>query len=110
MSDVSITDEEPALGTTARHVLVVPVRSVAGTRVVRPCRDPLGVRVVVAFTSVARLRAVLGADQQWIRLGAGAVRALAHDLGAASVIVDPRLAASPVRRDTADGPALPVLR
>ncbi|MGW1988815.1 SAV_915 family protein [Embleya sp. NPDC001921] len=99
MSDVLITDGEPASTTTARRVLIVPVRSVEGARVVRLCRDPLGARVVVAFTSVARLRAVLGADQEWIRLGAGAVRSLADEVGGERVLVDPGLSAPPVRHE-----------
>ncbi|WP_406295290.1 hypothetical protein OG948_09030 [Embleya sp. NBC_00888] len=106
MSDVLITDEEPASATTARRVLIVPVRSVDGARVVRLCRDPLGARVVVAFTSVARLRAVLGADQEWIRLGAGAVRSLADEVGGERVLVDPGLSAPPVRHREAVGGAL----
>ncbi|MEU0933917.1 SAV_915 family protein [Embleya sp. NPDC005971] len=97
MSDVLITDEEPASTTTARCVLIVPVRSVDGARVVRLCRDPLGARVVVAFTSVARLRAVLGVEQEWIRLGAGAVRSLVDEVGGERLLVDPGLSAAPVR-------------
>ncbi|MFF7248320.1 SAV_915 family protein [Embleya sp. NPDC008237] len=103
MSDVLITDEEPATTTTARRVLIVPVRSVDGARVVRLCRDPLGVRVVVAFTSVARLRAVLGVEQEWIRLGAGAVRTLVDEVGGERMLVDPGLSAPPVRREALMG-------
>ncbi|MFJ8745527.1 SAV_915 family protein [Embleya sp. NPDC127516] len=106
MSDVLITDEEPASATTARRVLIVPVRSVDGARVVRLCRDPLGARVVVAFTSVARLRAVLGADQEWIRLGAGAVRSLADEVGGERMLVDPGLSAPPVRHQEPVGGAV----
>ncbi|MGW9209532.1 SAV_915 family protein [Embleya sp. NPDC055664] len=98
MSDVLFTDEEPAAATTARRVLIVPVRADAGARVVRLCRDPLGARVLVAFTSVARLRAVLGVEQEWIRLGAGAARSLAAEIGVERMLVDPRLSAPPVRR------------
>lgn len=106
MSDVLITDEEPASATTARRVLIVPVRSVDGARVVRLCRDSLGARVVVAFTSVARLRAVLGVDQEWIRLGAGAVRSLADEVGGERVLVDPGLSAPPVRHPEPVGGAV----
>ncbi|WP_174861504.1 SAV_915 family protein [Embleya hyalina] len=93
-----ITDEEPAATTTARRVLIVPVRADAGARVVRLCRDPLGARVLVAFTSVARLRAVLGVEQEWIRLGAGAARSLADEIGVERMLVDPGLSAPPVHR------------
>ncbi|WP_406289532.1 SAV_915 family protein [Embleya sp. NBC_00896] len=79
--------------TTARCALAVPVRVGDVARVVRLCRDPLGERVMVAFTSPARLRAVLGAEQEWIRLGAGAVRSLADEVGVRVVLVDPGLAA-----------------
>ncbi|MFI6582337.1 SAV_915 family protein [Embleya sp. NPDC050493] len=98
-----MTDEEPATTTTARRVLIVPVRSVDGARVVRLCRDPLGARVVVAFTSVARLRAVLGVEQEWIRLGAGAVRTLVDEVGGERMLVDPGLSAPPVRREASVG-------
>ncbi|WP_346012524.1 SAV_915 family protein [Streptomyces sp. SID3343] len=74
-------------------MLVVPVRVEDAARVVRLCRDPLGERVVVAFTSPARLRDVLGAGQAWIRLGAHAVRSLADEAGVRTVLVDPGLAA-----------------
>ncbi|WP_424644271.1 SAV_915 family protein [Embleya sp. AB8] len=94
-----ITDEEPATTTTARRVLIVPVRSTAGAEVVRLCRDPLGARVVVAFTSVARLRAVLGVEQEWIRLGAGAVRSLADEAGVERLLIDPAFSAPPVRHE-----------
>ncbi|WP_439674521.1 SAV_915 family protein [Embleya sp. MST-111070] len=93
-----ITDEEPAAATTARRVLIVPVRADAGVRVVRLCRDPLGARVLVAFTSVARLRAVLGVDQEWIRLGTGAARSLAAEIGIRHMLIDPALSAPPVDR------------
>jgi hypothetical protein len=95
--DDLVGDEEPAPVPAARCVLVVPVRVEDAARVVRLCRDPLGTRVLVAFTSVARLRDVLGAGQQWIRLGAGAVRSLADEVGVRTVLVDPGLAA-PVSR------------
>ncbi|OPC83589.1 hypothetical protein B4N89_23960 [Embleya scabrispora] len=52
----------------------------------------------MAFTSVARLRAVLGVEQEWIRLGAGAARSLADEIGVERMLVDPGLSAPPVDR------------
>ncbi|APE19832.1 MULTISPECIES: SAV_915 family protein [Streptomyces] len=73
--------------------LYVPVRP--GTRgcVTRLFRTPVGDRTAVAFTDPARLRAVLGADQPWIRLSEPALRALMNPLDVRELRIDPVLTA-----------------
>ncbi|MFI9115838.1 SAV_915 family protein [Streptomyces venezuelae] len=73
--------------------LCVPVRP--GTRgcVTRLFRTPVGDRTAVAFTDPARLRAVLGADQPWIRLSEPALRALMNPLDVRELRIDPVLTA-----------------
>ncbi len=73
--------------------LYVPVRhGRSGTRL-RLFRTPLGTRTAVAFTSQAALRRALGAEQEWVRLGEPALRALTAPLGADRITVDPLLTA-----------------
>ncbi|MCX4986321.1 SAV_915 family protein [Streptomyces sp. NBC_00572] len=73
--------------------LCVPVRP--GTRgcVTRFFRTPVGGRTAVAFTDPARLSAVLGADQPWIRLSEPALRALMEPLEVRELRIDPVLTA-----------------
>lgn len=79
--------------------LYVPVRlGSAGGHQLRFVRTPLGVRTAVGFTSKERLLAVLGDEQQWIRLAEPALRALAEPLGVTLVTVDPQLSAPAPRR------------
>ncbi|MFI6285144.1 SAV_915 family protein [Streptomyces sp. NPDC051018] len=74
--------------------LYVPVRlGSAGGHQLRFMRTPLGVRTAVGFTSRERLASVLGADQQWIRLAAPALRTLAEPLGVTMLTVNPQLSA-----------------
>ncbi|WP_369375348.1 SAV_915 family protein [Streptomyces sp. cg36] len=74
--------------------LYVPVRlGSAGGQQLRFVRTPLGVRSAVGFTSAARLHAVLGAGQCWIRLAEPALRALAAPLGVTTLTLDPQLMA-----------------
>ncbi|MEV7277174.1 SAV_915 family protein [Streptomyces sp. NPDC093111] len=47
----------------------------------------------MAFTTPARLRAVLGADQPWTPLAEPALRALVRPLGIDALTVDPTLTA-----------------
>ncbi len=72
--------------------LYVPVRPGRDACTARLFRTPLGARTAVGFTSARRLTDTLGPDQEWIRLGGPALRALAEPLGAVGVTVDPRLA------------------
>ncbi|WNO71561.1 SAV_915 family protein [Streptomyces sp. AM8-1-1] len=79
--------------------LYVPVRlGSAGGHQLRFVRTPLGVRTAVGFTSKERLLAVLGDEQQWIRLAEPALRTLAEPLGVTLVTVDPQLSAPAPRR------------
>ncbi|NEB81295.1 hypothetical protein G3I40_39720 [Streptomyces sp. SID14478] len=81
--------------------LYVPVRPGPTGCTARMFRTPLGARTAVGFTSHERLVATLGGDQQWIRLGDHALRALTEPLGVTGVTVDPTfsapVAAAPAR-------------
>lgn len=59
----------------------------------RMFRTPLGTRTAVAFTSQAALSRALGPEQEWVRLGEPALRALTAPLGADRITVDPLLTA-----------------
>lgn len=90
--------------------LCVPVRPVAhGCAAARLFRTPVGGRTAVAFTTPARLRAVLGADQPWTELSEPALRALVRPLGVDALTVDPALTAPATCRalvaPAAPGPA-----
>ncbi|MFJ2055833.1 SAV_915 family protein [Streptomyces sp. NPDC087908] len=84
--------------------LCVPVRPGAHGCVTRLFRTPVGGRTAVAFTDPARLRAVLGADQPWIRLAEPALRALVAPLDVRDLRIDPLLTAP---RAAATAVALP---
>ncbi|MGW7310423.1 SAV_915 family protein, partial [Streptomyces sp. NPDC054835] len=71
----------------------VPVRPLAHGCAARLFRTPVGARTAVAFTTPARLRAVLGADQPWTSLSEPALRALVRPLGIDALTVDPTLTA-----------------
>ncbi|MFE1384045.1 SAV_915 family protein [Streptomyces sp. NPDC058740] len=86
-------DPEPSERVPAGR-LYVPVRPAAhGCAAARLFRTPVGVRTAVAFTTPARLRAVLGAGQEWTELAEPALRALVRPLGVDVLIVDPALTA-----------------
>ncbi|MFF0434400.1 SAV_915 family protein [Streptomyces sp. NPDC004327] len=85
-------DPEPCEQVPAGR-LCVPVRPVAHGCAARLFRTPPGVRTAVAFTTPARLRAVLGADQPWTALAEPALRALVRPLGVETLTVDPTLTA-----------------
>jgi len=74
-------------------LLYVPVRPGPSGCAARLFRTPLGERTAVAFTSVRRLTATLGPDQEWIRLAEPALRTLTAPLGVAALTVDPQLTA-----------------
>ncbi|WTW99749.1 hypothetical protein OG216_43215 [Streptomycetaceae bacterium NBC_01309] len=81
----------------ARRVLV-PVHTTGhGTDVVRFFKDPVGHRVAVAFTSVALLRNVCGADQRWTEMAEECLRETIAGLGVETIVRDPRLSAAPVQ-------------
>lgn len=81
----------------ARRVLV-PVHTTGhGTDVVRFFKDPVGHRVAVAFTSVALLRNVCGADQRWTEMAEECLRECIAGLGVGTIVRDPRLSAAPVQ-------------
>ncbi|MEU6978239.1 SAV_915 family protein [Streptomyces sp. NPDC046371] len=85
-------DPEPSEQVPAGR-LCVPVRPVAHGCAARLFRTPVGARTAVAFTTPARLRAVLGADQPWTSLSEPALRALVRPLGIDALTVDPTLTA-----------------
>ena len=86
-------DGEPS-GTGPAGPWYVPVRpGPGGCAVIRLFRTPVGVRTAVGFTTVARLRATLGAGQDWIELAEAALRAQVAPLGIAALTLDPRLTA-----------------
>ncbi|MEV0447570.1 SAV_915 family protein [Streptomyces sp. NPDC050600] len=85
-------DPEPSERMPAGR-LCVPVRPVAHGCAARLFRTPVGARTAVAFTTPARLRAVLGADQPWTSLAEPALRALVRPLGIDALTVDPTLTA-----------------
>ncbi|MER8046909.1 SAV_915 family protein [Streptomyces sp. NPDC094032] len=91
-------DPEPSEQVPAGR-LCVPVRPAAHGFTVRLFRTPVGSRTTVAFTTPARLRAVLGADQPWTALAEPALRALVAPLGIDGLTVDP--ASAPARPLTA---------
>ncbi|MFD0690336.1 SAV_915 family protein [Actinomadura fibrosa] len=76
-------------------LMVVPVHVRGGGAVVlRTGRTGGGEgRVGIAFTDERCLRAALGEDQAWIRLGERALRAMLRPLGIEVVQVDPLLVA-----------------
>ncbi|WP_406055186.1 hypothetical protein OG462_06070 [Streptomyces sp. NBC_01077] len=85
-------DPEPAEQFPAGR-LCVPVRPGTCGWVTRLFRTPVGGRTAVAFTDPARLTAVLGADQPWIRLSEPALRALTAPLDIRELRIDPALTA-----------------
>ncbi|MFE5944841.1 SAV_915 family protein [Streptomyces sp. NPDC056480] len=82
-------------------LLYVPVRPGTRAVAVRVFRTPLGSRTAVAFTTVDRLTATLGAEQPWIRLSDSVLRSLAEPLGAGLLTVDPTLTAPAVTSPSA---------
>lgn len=71
--------------------LVVPVRhSPFGTLTPMTARRRSGVRVGIAFSSIAALEAVQP-NREWIRLSEAALHALLSPLGIADIQVDPQL-------------------
>ncbi|NUP32945.1 MAG: hypothetical protein HOU01_14655 [Streptomycetaceae bacterium] len=94
----SPTTAVPVAAPTPRTLLVPVGTTASGTGTLRLFRDPLGRRVAVGFTSIARLRGACGPDQQWVRLAETCLRETLAGLGVAAVLHDPRLvAASPTR-------------
>ncbi|MFJ9041959.1 SAV_915 family protein [Streptomyces sp. NPDC102406] len=89
-------DPEPAERVPAGP-LHVPVRPGPFGCAARMFRTPLGARTAVGFTDHDRLVAALGREQEWIRLGEPALRALAAPLGVTAVVVDPDLLHKEVR-------------
>jgi hypothetical protein len=88
-------------------LLVVPVRTASGgTFAVRTARLAGEGRVGIAFTSVSRLREVLGGDQAWMRLHETALRHLLRPLGVARIQVDPEVMVPRIPAD-ASGVAAP---
>lgn len=85
-------DAEPCEQVPAGR-LYVPVRPVAHGCAVRLFRTPVKGRTAVAFTTPARLRAVLGADHACTLLAPSALRALVAPLGVGTLTVDPGLTA-----------------
>ncbi|WP_407562086.1 SAV_915 family protein [Streptomyces sp. 184] len=76
-----------------RPQLYVPVLHTRTGMRLRMFRTPLGTRTAVAFTSQAALCRALGPEQEWVRLGEPALRALTAPLGADRITVDPLLTA-----------------
>ncbi|MEW1699154.1 SAV_915 family protein [Streptomyces sp. NPDC093249] len=86
-------DPEPAEPFPAGR-LCVPVRPGTHGRVTaRLFRTPVGDRTAVAFTDPARLTALLGAGQPWIRLAEPALRTLVEPLGVGVLTIDPTFTA-----------------
>lgn len=76
--------------------LLVPVRTTpSGVDTVRICKDAMGQRVAVGFTSADRLRAVFGPDQEWTVMAETCLRETIAGLGVAMVVTDPRMTARP---------------
>ncbi len=73
----------------AQPPLVVPVRVGAVTQSLRLFRTVNGTRTAVAFSSPARLMAVLGSDQRWIHLSESALRKMIEDLDLEGIVIDP---------------------
>lgn len=80
------------------EVLTVPVRVAAdGGLHLQVLHLGSGERVVVAFTTLAQARAVLGEHQLLVDLGRGALQALVEPLGI-GVRLDPERVLRPARR------------
>jgi hypothetical protein len=105
-SSPSAEDPEPFGRGPAGPALYVPVRSGPAGCTARYFRTAMGGRTAVAFTSQWRLARTLGPAQDWIRLSASALRALAAPLGVTELRIDPRLSAPAPTGVTAE-PALP---
>ena len=73
----------------------VPVRWVDGIAVVRTGRLQDGVRVGIAFSTSAGLRAACG-QREWTRLSEDALRDLLEPLGISRIQLDPALVAVPM--------------
>ncbi|MGW0661619.1 SAV_915 family protein [Streptodolium elevatio] len=88
----------PHVRTAGARYLLVPVHTTShGTDVVRFFQDPVGHRVAVAFTSVALLRNVCGADQRWTEMAEECLRETIAGHGVGTIVRDPRLGAAPVK-------------
>ncbi|MFW6691309.1 SAV_915 family protein [Streptomyces sp. MAR4 CNX-425] len=87
-----------------RPRLYVPVLDGTRGMRLRMFRTPLGTRTAVAFTSEAALRRALGPEQEWVRLGEPALRALTAPLGADRITVDPLLTARRPYAPAAEAP------
>jgi hypothetical protein len=74
-------------------LMVVPVRSGAGTVSLRCGRLPGGERVGIAFTTEAALTAVMGPDQPSIHLHERALRSMLAPLGVTRLQVNPGVVA-----------------
>ncbi|MEV4559570.1 SAV_915 family protein [Kitasatospora sp. NPDC049285] len=88
-----------------RHV---PVRTVGPAQVLRLFRDRDGGRCAVAFSTLAALHALLGADQESAELTEPALRGLTAPLGVHRLVLDPALvapAAGAYRVSTAAAPS-----
>ncbi|CAL9638606.1 SAV_915 family protein [Streptomyces sp. enrichment culture] len=97
-------------GHPSADLLYVPVRPQRRCCVTCFFRTPGGPRTAVAFTSCARLLAVLGQDHPWIRLSVTALRALTAPLGCTRITVDPQVAVRPAAsRTTRPGPGTSLL-
>jgi SseB protein N-terminal domain len=81
-------------------LLFAPVQEAACGFTLRMFRERDGSRCAVAFTSEARLKAVLGSRQRWVPLAESALRELSRPLGVGTLVVDPNLVAAPVRATT----------
>lgn len=76
----------------AVRALVVPVRPVGcGAHVLWTARLPDGSCTGVGFSSVERLRAVLGPERPYELLSPGVVRSMLHEQGVDLLRVDPEL-------------------
>jgi hypothetical protein len=96
---------------SAKDLLVVPVRSSrSGTLAVRTARLAGEGRVGIAFTSVTRLREVLGSDQAWVRLHESALRPLLRPLGVTRIQVDPDVMVPRIPVDAAGVAPVPEAR
>lgn len=92
-----------------RRVLVPVHTGPGGVEVVRFFKDPVGRRVGVAFTSVARLRNVCGTDQHWTEMAEECLRETIAGLGVETVVHDPRLTAAPVASPLPGEPKAPTV-
>ncbi|MFJ8013464.1 SAV_915 family protein [Streptomyces sp. NPDC096339] len=97
-------DDDPEPGERVpAGLLYVPVRPGTTRVAVRVFRTPLGARTAVGFTDPGRLAATFGAEQPWIRLSEGALRAMAEPLGVVLLTVDPTFTAPAVTGSLATG-------